>query len=56
MDIAAPTKSLPVFPLISLFLQTAKTEATAKFESITLVPSIGSNVTVYSPLGLSSLT
>jgi hypothetical protein len=32
----------------------AKTEATAKLESITVLPSIGSKVTVYFPSALSS--
>lgn len=32
---AAPSISLPVNPLISLFFHTAKTEATAKLESTT---------------------
>lgn len=53
---AAPTRSFPVKPWISFVFQTPKTEATEKFESMTLLPSIGSNVTVYSPSLLSSFT
>ena len=52
---AAPTMSLPVKPFNWPWLsQIAKTEATAKLESITVLPSIGSKVTVYFPSALSS--